>query len=237
MKRLNEEASCLDVKVGAQQEQHKASRPRPRRVLPQTLPQPKNLGTSESGQKTTVSYGIRIMLCLRHGTAPHANRKTAIQAIKDLEEAETAATGRLHACCAIQSSVINGDIDDTTTNGYDMSESMYASKSNLKEPPTLMAQSICKELDRDQFSELNSSDAPANNIELDIELDIEVVEPELEPVTKKKKTKRDVKDKDKVPITNLRDEIRANCQKILNLGGCLKVEGQLPNQDNHNCMR
>jgi len=50
MKRLNEEASCLDAKVGAQQEQHKASRPRLRRVLPQ----PKNLGTSESGQKTTV---------------------------------------------------------------------------------------------------------------------------------------------------------------------------------------
>ncbi len=175
------------------------------------------------------------MLCLCHGTAPHASRKMAIQAIKDLEEAETAATGRLYACCAIQSSVINRDIDDTMMNGHDMSESTYASKS--KEPPTLMAQSICEELDRDQFSELDSSDAPVNNIELDI--DSEVVEPELEPepvTKKKKKMKRDVKDKDKVPITNLQDKIRANCQKILNPGGCLKVEGQLPDQDNCNCM-
>ena len=102
---------------------------------------------------------------------------------------------------------INGDIDDSTTKGRDMSESTYASKS--KEPPTLMAQSICEEPDRDQFSELNSSDAPANNVESDI--DSEVVEPEPEPelepepepVTKKKKMKRDMKDKDKVPITNL----------------------------------
>jgi hypothetical protein len=224
MKRLNEEASCLDAKVGAQQEQHKleASRPRPRRVLPR----PKNLGTSESGQKTTASYGMRIMLCLRHGTAPRASRKTAIQAIKDLEEAETAATGRLHACCAIQSSFINEDIDDTTTKGHDMSESTYASKS--KEPPTLMAQSICEEPDRDQFSELDSSDAPANNVESDVDSEVVEPEPEPEPVTKKKKTKRDMKDKDKVPITNLRDEIRANRQKILNPEGCLKVEGQVP---------
>jgi hypothetical protein len=102
-----------------------------------------------------------------------------------------------------------------------MSESTYASKS--KEPPTLMAQSICEEPDRDQFSELDSSDAPANNVESDV--DSEVVEPEPEPVTKKKKTKRDMKDKDKVPITNLRDEIRANRQKIPNPEGCLKVGG------------
>ena len=90
-----------------------------------------------------------------------------------------------------------------------------------------MAQSICEEPDRDQFSELNSSDTPANNVELDI--DSEVVEPEPEPepepVTKKKKMKRDMKDKDKVPITNLRDEIRANRQKIPNPEGCLKVGG------------
>jgi len=116
------------------------------------------------------------------------------------------------------------------------SESTYASKS--KKLPTLMAQSICKELDRDQFSELNSSDTSVNNIESDI--DSEVIEPEPEPepepvTKKKKKMKRDMKDKDKVPITNLQDKIRANCQKILNPGGCLKVEGQLPDQDNCNC--
>ncbi len=204
MKRLNEEVSCLNVKVGTQQEQHKASQLWPRRVLPQPLPQPKNLDTSESGQKTTMLYGMWIMLCLCHGTAPRASRKMAIQAIKDLEEAKTATTGRLYACCAIQSSVINGDIDDTTTNSHDMSESTYTSKS--KEPLTLMAQSICEKLDRDQFSKLDSSDAPVNNIES--EIDSEVVEPEPEPepepvTKKKKKMKRDVKDKDKVPITNL----------------------------------
>ena len=130
---------------------------------------------------------------------------------------------------------INGDIDDSTTKGRDMSESTYTSKS--KEPPTLMAQSICEEPDRDQFSELDSSDAPANNVESDVDSEVVEPEPEPEPVTKKKKTKRDMKDKDKVPITNLRDKIRANRQKIPNPGGCLKVEGQLPDQDNRNCMR
>ncbi len=82
-----------------------------------------------------------------------------------------------------------------------MSESTKASKA--KEPLTLMAQSVCEELDRDQFSKLDSSEAPANNIESNI--DSEVVEPE--PVTKKKKTKRNMnnkgKGKDKAPIINL----------------------------------
>jgi hypothetical protein len=80
-----------------------------------------------------------------------------------------------------------------------MSELAKALKS--KEPPTPMAQSVGKELNRDQFSELDSSEAPANNIELDI--DSEVVKPE--PVTKKKKMKGDMtdKNKDKVPILNL----------------------------------
>jgi hypothetical protein len=80
-----------------------------------------------------------------------------------------------------------------------MTESVKALKS--KGPATPMAQSVGKELNRDQFSELDSSEAPANNIESDI--DSEVVEPE--PVTKKKKTKGDVmdKNKDKVPILNL----------------------------------
>jgi hypothetical protein len=52
MRRLNVEASRLDAKADTQQEQSKASRPRPRRVLLQ----PKDLGASELGQKTTVSY-------------------------------------------------------------------------------------------------------------------------------------------------------------------------------------
>ena len=96
-----------------------------------------------------------------------------------------------------------------------------------KGPATPMAQSVGKELNRDQFSKLDSSEAPVNNIESDI--DSEVVEPE--PVTKKKKTKGDMmdKNKDKVPILNLQDEIRANHKKIPNSGGCLKVEG-------HNCL-
>jgi hypothetical protein len=106
-----------------------------------------------------------------------------------------------------------------------MTELAKALKS--KGTATPMAQSVGKELNRDQFSELDSSEAFANNIELDI--DSEVVEPE--PVTKKKKMKGDVMDKtkDKVPILNLRDEIRANREKIPNSGGRLKVEG-------HNCL-
>jgi hypothetical protein len=109
-----------------------------------------------------------------------------------------------------------------------MSNSMNTSK--FKEPPTLLAQSVCKELDRDQFSELDSSEASANDIEL--EIDMEVVE--QEPVVTKKKTMmKDVKGKgkgkgkDKVPIINLQDKIRANRQKILDLGGRLKVGGQI----------
>jgi hypothetical protein len=80
-----------------------------------------------------------------------------------------------------------------------MTESAKAFKS--KGPATPMAQSVSKELNRDQFSELDSSEAPANNIESDI--NSEVVEPE--PVTKKKKMKGDMmdKNKDKVPILNL----------------------------------
>ena len=52
MKCLNAEASRLNVKVGAQRERCKASRPRPRRVLLQ----PKDLGAGGSGQKTKASY-------------------------------------------------------------------------------------------------------------------------------------------------------------------------------------
>jgi hypothetical protein len=78
-----------------------------------------------------------------------------------------------------------------------MNEMAKASKA--EEPLTLMAQSIIKGLDRDQFCDLESSEAPTDNIESDI--DSKVVEPE--PVTKK--TKRNMKDKnkDKVPILNL----------------------------------
>lgn len=101
-----------------------------------------------------------------------------------------------------------------------MSKSMNAPKS--KESPTPMAQTVCEELDEDHFTDLNSSEAPANNIESDS--DTEVVEPE--PVTKKKKTKN-MKGKDKAPVINLRDEIRANRQKIPNLGGRFKVGSQI----------
>ena len=52
MRCLNVEASRLNAKVGTEWEQCKASRPRPRRVLLQ----PKDLGASGSGQKTTMSY-------------------------------------------------------------------------------------------------------------------------------------------------------------------------------------
>jgi hypothetical protein len=50
MKHLDEEASRLNVKVGTQKQQCKALQPWARCVLPQ----PKDLGASESGQKTIV---------------------------------------------------------------------------------------------------------------------------------------------------------------------------------------
>jgi hypothetical protein len=102
-----------------------------------------------------------------------------------------------------------------------MNETAKASKAKV--PLTLMAQSVVEDLDRDQFSDLESSEAPADNIESDI--DSEVVE--SEPVTKKKmKGNMKDKNKNKVPILNLRDEVRANRKNIPNAGGRLKVEGQ-----------
>ena len=163
------------------------------------------------------------MLYLHHGTAPHASGKRAIKAIiEDSEATETTATGRLYTCCNIQSSVINEHhnnvLDDTVTKGQDMNETAKASKA--KEPLTLMTQSVVDGLDRDQFCDLESSEAPADNIESDI--DSEVVE--LKLVTKKMKRNMKDKNKDKVPILNLQDKVRANHKNIPNTGGHLKVQ-------------
>jgi hypothetical protein len=165
------------------------------------------------------------MLYLRHGIGPHASGKTAAKAIE--EGANLTATGELPACCDIKSLVINrpyNNADDTGTRGQDMPVSKTANVSKSKEPLILKAQPVDEELDRDQFSGLDSSEAPANDVESDI--DSEVVEPVQVTKNKKGKAKAKAKDrkKDKAPTLNLRDEIRANCKKIPNSGGHLEVK-------------
>ena len=102
-----------------------------------------------------------------------------------------------------------------------MPASKTANTSKSKEPLILMAQSIDKELDGDQFSDPDSSEAPVNVVESDIDSD--VVDPVQVTKNKKGKGKAKERKKDKAPTLNLRDEIRANRKKIPNSGGHLKV--------------
>ena len=164
------------------------------------------------------------VLYLRHGVGsrPHASGKTATKAIE--EGANLTATGKLPACCDLKRSDINGpynNADDTGTRGQDMPASKTANIPKSKEPLILMAQSVDKELDGDQFSDPDSSEAPVNVVESDIDSD--VVDPVQVTKNKKGKGKAKERKKDKAPTLNLRDEIRANRKKIPNSGGHLKV--------------
>ena len=114
--------------------------------------------------------------------------------------------------------------------GQDMNEAAKGTKA--KEPLTPMAQPIVEGLDRDQICDLESSEAPVDLDNMESDIDSEVVKPEL--VTKKTKGNIKDKNKDKVPILNLRDEVRANRKNIPNTGRLAVCRGpKLPDQDNH----
>jgi hypothetical protein len=118
--------------------------------------------------------------------------------------------------------------------GQDMNEAAKGSKA--KEPLTPMAQSVVEGLDRDRICDLESSEAPVDLDDMEADIDSEVVEPE--PVTKKTKGNMKDKNKDKVPILNLRDEIRANRKNIPNTGRLEVRRGpKLPDQDNRSYAR